>query len=295
MRYQPVSTLFCMVCIYSSCAYDTYVPATQSVYAPSPATSMLKEKNELRVNPYYYQASHLTDGDAGYDASYGYFESLLGDNYTKSRARGGGLNLGYAITGHWAITAGYAASKEHRAHDATGYYQEILHYRRNAFQVGTGYFTAINRRKNLFIEFYAGYGSGKNNIDFFREISSSDMYYNCRINSFYFQPGIFADIRGMFRFGFNLKTSLIRYRDIRTDYPADMLSEYPYQGMGNLDERPFFFAQPNLNIEFPFSGKNRWLKGTVQIGATLKTNQHELYYSQLYAAFGLVAHPLLKR
>lgn len=191
---------------------------------PALTRLFLKEKNQLRIS------ANLAIGENDEDNSNDF------SNY------GMHVRAAYAVTDHFGISASYFASIEKDKYNWSSDEAKSISYKRGIGEVSAGYFTTVYQKPNLFFELYAGYGLGGNSIkEKYRETYyvNGGMYKN-NYNQFFLQPAIVVHHKNILQAGFFLRTSLIKFTNIRTDYSTDILKDN-YVRLYDLSKEPFVF------------------------------------------------------
>ncbi len=228
MTNKSLLFLVLVIATLSSCTTHRYI------YSASPAN-----------NPYFTEKgeSKLT----------GYYSSSDANRLTGEYARGVDLQAAYAVGNHWALTMGYFNRREKDVFNFSGYDgpfdSSIINYKRNLFDIGAGYFIALNTKKTITFNFYGGMAFGKFSFVDNGQANSMDYsrYHNSAITKWFFQPAINFMPGEYVRFSFLLKNSFVHYGNIQTSYTAE---EQSYFSLDKIANRTISFGEPELNIQF---------------------------------------------
>jgi len=243
-KLTPVLLLLVVLC---SCETHRYI------YSPAPANNpYFNGKNQSKL------AAYLSGGDGerkGFDSS----------SRIKPKNRGFDLQAAYSITDHFAITADYFKRTERDIYiktpenDVFSYFDSsVVNYNRKLWNMGVGYFTALDKRKTITFNFYGGIGFGKfslidNGADAAQAYTRN---HNTDITKWYIQPSIHFMPERYFSIGLVTKFSFVHYGNISTTYTA---SEQNYYSLDWLPGRTLSFFEPTLNIQAG-SARLDWLK-----------------------------------
>lgn len=94
----------------------------------------------------------------------GYYSSAWNNGDPSTRRAGGwDFQSAYAVGNHWAFTAGYLNRSEIDGYSYNDNTREntFIKYRRNLFDLGSGYFLALDNKKEVTINLYGGVALGK--------------------------------------------------------------------------------------------------------------------------------------
>ena len=259
-------TIFAIIIIIaaSSCVSRRYI------YSASPPN-----------NPYFSKKgqSQLT----------GYYSSSNSNNLSAEFADGFDLQGAYAVSDHWAITAGYFSRKEK---DVYNYYtynssfdSSVVIYKRNLVDLGGGYFFSLNPKNTIIFNAYGGVGFGKFSFDDNGTAGNFayNRYHSSNITKWFFQPSINFTTGDYFRCAFILKSSLIHYGDIQTSYTVTELSDFSLDKIAN---KTLYFLEPGLNFQFGIP-KYPWVKLDMSISSVSYTAQNTLGVRSGNASIGL--------
>lgn len=223
---------------FSSCSSNRYI------YSASPPNNpYFQKKGESKLAAYYSSSDNNT----------------LKNEF----ARGWDLQGAYAIGDHWALTASYFNRRER---DVYNYYRysnpfdsSIVKYKRNLFEIGSGYFISVNPKKTITINLYGGAAFGKfsfddNGLDGIRANYSRN--HSSNITKWFLQPSVNFMPGRHVRFSFILKSSYVHYGNIQTTYTP---AELQYFNLDKITHRTLNFIEPCWNFQFGFP-KYPWVK-----------------------------------
>jgi len=218
-----------LIIIFTLTSCNTY----RYIYSASPSN-----------NPYFQQK-----GESKLTA---YYSTSADDQLSTIYAHGFDLQSAYAFGNHWALTFGYFDRKEKDAYAKSYnlYDTSVIHYKRNLFDIGGGYFTPINTKKNITANLYGGLASGKfsfedNGVD--DNQSVYNRYHESAITKWFIQPSINFMPGEYIRFSFAAKISYVHYGKIKTTYTQE---ELEYFSLNMIANRTLSYFEPCLNIQF---------------------------------------------
>ncbi|WP_462261405.1 hypothetical protein [Ferruginibacter sp.] len=172
----------------------------------------------------------------------------------KAKARGYDLQAAYAITNHWAVQLNYFHRTERNAgdFDAGNRDSVVINYKRNLTEIGLGYFHALNENKRSFVQIFAGAGFGKfsftdNGRDQNRIYRSH--YHHVNVTKLFIQPALTVRGKRNFAASLSLRSSIIFFKNIATDYNATELNNYK---LDSLSYSPRVFWEPAMVNTFGF-------------------------------------------
>ena len=224
-------TLFISIVVItglSSCYSNRYI------YSASPANNpYFTEKGESKVAAYYSETSNNT----------------ITDEY----ANGWDFHGAYALTDHWAITAGYFNRREKDKYSMMKndpFDSSIVNYKRNLLDVGGGYFLPLNKRKTITFNLFGGVSFGKFSMEddgFDKNSLTYHRFHTSNVTKWFWQPSINFTPGDYVRFSFSLKSSYVYYRKIETSYTAE---ELQYFILTDLAKGSFNFFEPSWDFQF---------------------------------------------
>jgi hypothetical protein len=244
MKRNHLLTALVITVVFMSCRTPEYF-----IYSPSPPVNpFFKEKGDSKLSAYI-------SGSSG------------------SKIPGADLQAGYAITNHVAITGAFYSRKERDK-----YYNEsddsvINNYRRRMGEVGIGYFTTINRRKNATFNVYGGYGWGRfllNERGGNGQVSVYTRMHESNVKKLYLQPSVHFMPGKVFRAGLVTRFSFVNYDHITTNFSNDELND---RTLNQFPGKTYLFIEPTVNFQFVFPP--RWL--TLDMGLTLCPTYDDVY------------------
>jgi hypothetical protein len=220
----------------SSCSTFRYI------YSASPANNpYFTRKGETKLTGYY---------------------SSGGNNTRLEKADGFDLQAAYAIGDHWAVTTGYFNRRELDIYPYSRYNSPFdsskINYKRNLFDIGGGYFVALNQKKTITFNLYGGIASGKFSFEDngTNNGANYNRFHNSNITKWFFQPSVNFMPGKYFRFAVILKTSFVHYGNIQTSYTRE---EQKYFSLDRIANQTLTFGEPEYNIQFGLP-KYPWVK-----------------------------------
>lgn len=197
----------------------------------------------------------------------------------------------YAITDHFAITAGYNGTAKSQDEltftNSNGSSQkDVVKYNRNSADFGAGIFYPVSKDNKAFFEVYAGYGFGSNKITDMTD-NTTTYYHNSDINRVYLQPVLSIHTSALFTISTSLRFTSIGYRNINTNYSAGDLSSY---SLDAIAAKRLFFIEPALVISGGIKDAP-WVRLQGQINLSLLTGEATTNYRSNYFGMGLVFDP----
>ena len=206
-------------------------------------------------NPYFVKKG---------DSKIGAYYSSSGGNIAENKfARGTDLKGAYAAGKQWALAASYSDRKEKDVYDYGGYQSVFrnseVNYKRNFAEFAAGIFAAINPKKTITLNFFAGGGTGKfsfsdNGYDVNK--ANYSRYYSANSTKLFFQPSINFITSEYFRFALILKSSYVHYKNTETNYTN---TELEYFRLADLNKHTFNFVEPAWSFQFGLP-KYPWIK-----------------------------------
>lgn len=239
MRNQLLLSSVIVISVLSSCTTYRYI------YSASPPN-----------NPYF-----ITKGESkatAYYSSGGNNNRATGDN-----ASGCDLQGAYAIGNHWALTTGYFNRRERDVYNfGSSNESSTINYKRNLFDLGSGYFVALDKNKEFTFNLYGGIALGK--FSFIDNKTYYSRFHSSSITKWYFQPSVNFMPTQNFRLSFGTKFSFVHYGDIQTSYTPDEIQSLSLNLIAN---RTIPFIEPAFNIQFGIR-KYPWIKLDYTISGT---------------------------
>lgn len=236
--FNPLIVITCLL-LFCSCNSERYIYS-----APVPNNPFFTTKGESKLAGYYSTGTVTT-------------------TIPKKINYGGDLQGAYAITNHWALTAGYSTRQELNIYNYNSnispFDSSMISYQRHFFEYGGGYFIALNEKKTITANLYGGAGSGKFS---FQDIGQDhnginySRYHNSSVTKWFFQPSINILALDYFRFGIILKSSYVHYNNIKTSYTV---AELQYFSLDKIAGKTFNFIEPSFSVEF-IAPQYPWIK-----------------------------------
>ncbi|MDQ2720666.1 MAG: hypothetical protein M3Z26_13035 [Bacteroidota bacterium] len=215
---------------------------------------------------YIYSASPANDpyfNKKGESKLTGYYSSSGDNNLLGEFAGGFDMHGAYAIENHWALTVGYFNRREKDVfnyyHSDSPFDSSIVKYKRNLFDIGAGYFVALNQNKTITFNLYGGFSSGKFSLEddgVDHNDSNYNRYHDSKINKWFLQPSFNFMPGHHVRFSFGLKVSFVHYGNIHTSYTAE---ELHYFALDRIPNKTIPYAESFFNLQFGFP-KYPWVK-----------------------------------
>ena len=249
----------CLLFIFVSGAVLSSCTSYRYIYTASPAN-----------NPYF---SHK--GQSKIAAYY----SSNGEDNKKDKGNGYDLQGAYAISNRWAVIAGYYHRNEKQisTRGIQPVVSSLVTYKRDMFDVGTGYIIPFNERKTTTFNIYGGFGWGEFS---FKDENAGDRYqrfHKSDIAKYYFQTSVNYMPDESINLSFLVKPSFVHYGNIRTDYSEEELARY---GLSVLNKNTISFMEIGVNIQFGLK-QYPWIK----LEAMLATCSKPYYFTE-----GLAVH-----
>jgi hypothetical protein len=238
--------------------YSCHTP--RYVYSPSPPN-----------NPYFEKK-----GDTKLS---GFYSGTGRSDQSKQINEGYDLQGAYALSDNWAITASFFKRKEkdtYFLYENSRYNifdSSVVDYKRHLIELGGGYFTPLNRSKNVFLNFYSGVGLGKfsfmdNGVD---TGSSYSRFHKSNIFKVYGQAGLNVITGDYFRFSLSGRISLVHYAGISTSYLDNELKNFH---LNKINDGWLGFIEPSINMQFGMP-QCKWVK--IEMGMTLSSDPESNY------------------
>ena len=239
-------------CMLFSCTTHRYIYT-----ASPPNVPFFKKKGDSKVTAYY-------SGDGG-------------SNITQKYAGGFDVHGAYALSNHWAVTAGYFFRRERDYYTTfrSIFDSSDVRYKRNIFDVGAGYFVFLDASKKISANIYAGIGTGKFSINDagFANSLPYKRFHNSSITKWYIMPSLNFFSRQSFRFSFATKFSFVHYGNIQTSYTG---SELSYFGLDKIANATLYFFEPAFSFQFG-SRDVPWLGINIVSSFTSNYHSHDYY------------------
>jgi hypothetical protein len=229
------------VIILVSCNTNRYIYS-----ASSPNNPYFTKKGESKLTGYYSTIgkSHSSVNSA----------DLSSQNNRTGSSGGWDLQGGYAFSNHFSLIGDYYSKNEEdfytNSENFSPFNSSTVKYNRHLFETGAGYFIALNPKKTITFNFYAGIGGGKFSFDDHGIDSgnhSYTRYHRANITKWFLQPSFNFMPGNYVRFSFVLKRSFVHYGNIHTSYSAVELSDF---SLDHLSNETLSFFEPALNIQF---------------------------------------------
>jgi hypothetical protein len=237
-----VFSFLLIVIFFSSCR------SYRHVYSPAPAN-----------NPFFANKgdSKLTILYSGGDGNTG--------NGMRDKNEGIDIQAAYALGKEFAITSSYFFRKERDLYPEDYYDTSTVSYKRRLTDAGIGWFKALDRRKKITFNLYAGLGFGKFSINdkgLDNNFAPYSRYHTADISKWYLQQSFNFIPSSTFSIGFVGRFSFIRFSDINTNYDSD---ELQYFYLDRVNKRTFSVFEPSMNLQFGFK-EVKWLRAEAALG-----------------------------
>jgi hypothetical protein len=245
--------------LFSSCwkRADRYVYASQAANI-----NYFKQKGDSKITGYY--SGDGEDKDGGFN-----------------------IQAGYAFNNHLALMAAYTHQQENQTYgyDSVRFHGNVLtgiietnifdssviHYKRNTFEIGAGYFFSLNRRKTVTFNVYPGVslenflmadaGLDSNNSKYTRS-------YQGRVTKYFVQSSFNIMPSAFFHLSAGGKISFLHFHANNTSYAG---SELNYFYLDKINHKTFPSWEPFLNMQISPS-KYNWIKVDGQLSFTSELN-----------------------
>ena len=228
----------------------------------------------------------------------GYIAGGLGSNDLKQFKNGSNFGLdfhaAYAFTNHFAGALNYYTRWERNGADNDVQVGDsiLIKYKRNLFELGTGYFSTFNHSNTSF-QVFGGVAFGKftinesnppNRVPYAR-------FHSSDITKISIQPAIIAGIHKNFTAAFSSRFSMVYYNHIKTDYSETELKDY---FLSDLSRSPVFFWEPAMDYVFGFK-KIAGVKLELQAGISVLMNRRFVDYRTINFGLGITSNLKFKR
>lgn len=190
-------------------------------------------------NPYFIQK--------GESKLAGYYSNSWNNGDVSTKKSGGwDLQGAYAISDHWAVTTGYLNRREMDGFSDYRSDNYSINYKRNLFDIGTGYFLALDKKKAFTFNLYGGVAFGK----FSFTDGEYDKFHKNSVTKTYLQPSVNFMPTPNFRMSFGSRLSFVHYSDIKTSYTKDEIDMLMLNAIYN---RTITYIEPAFNLQFGFN------------------------------------------
>ena len=201
------------------------------VYSPSAHNvPVLTKKGDSKIGAVY--STNLTG------------EDKINGEVIDNRSRGVDVHGAVAITDHFAVQASYFYrwEKSNGGSDSA-----TIRYHRNLAEIGIGYYLPVNQKRNVIFQLFGGAGLGK--FSFTDNTIYGFNFHEADITKIYVQPAFLFRSKGSFTSSVSLRSSIIQFRNIKTNYSASQLDDYNLDSLGN---RAKIFFEPAFTGSFGF-------------------------------------------
>jgi hypothetical protein len=201
-----------LLVLFSSCYTPRYVYNPHAQNVPS-----FTKKGDSKLAAYY--STNLSDGSGDED----------GQTKSTKKSSGYDLQLAYAITGKFALAAAVSQKNEKNINGDLNIDETVIRYKRNFTEFAAGYFIPLDVKHDIYFQVFAGGGFGK--LHFIDQQVSKVNYYDSRITRFFIQPAFMLRSGEIFSVALSLKTSILKFNNIVTDYDPAELESYNLDGL----------------------------------------------------------------
>ena len=243
-RYLYISAAFLGILLLSSCENIRYL------YTASPPNNpYLQQKGDAKVTGYYSMATSVV---------YDYEDSA---QMNQQHARGADVQVGYAITDHFAVAGAFLYRDELDRY--TNSYSSPsnlkINYTRQRYDLGLGYYTSISNEGEVILNVYLGAIIGRMEFTEKGMLDGMNGYHGLFTTDYYgwyLQPSLNVFAKETLRFGFILKYAQVYYKNENYQY------NFTDPATGSLTDneipnRPF--PEVGMNVQIGPS-KLPWLK-----------------------------------
>lgn len=252
----------------ASCKSPRFVHSPVAVNNP-----FFTKRNDSKLGAYISGGSH--SGDASQDSN---------------KVRGADVMGAYAITDHIAVTGSYHYRNERNyylSYRFSPFDTSKVNYKRRMWELGIGYFTALNKSGTITANIYVGAGSATYNIKDEGTTGNAKYtrYHDSKPFKFYFQPGV-NFITGSVRIGTTLRLNILTYKNVTTNYSNEELVSFQ---LDELNNKTLLFPEFVLTTAYRFP-KYPWIGLEGQV--SLNFNDDRYYRSRtMNASAGLILEP----
>lgn len=223
------------------------------IYSPAPPNNpYFREKGESKLAGYY-----STGGDA--------------NEFTSEYNNGFDLQVAYAVSNHFALSADYFKRNEKDAiysYDRDYFDSSVVRYNRRLTNFGAGYFTTVTTDKRISMNVFGGFGFGKysfadNGVD---NGANYGRFYSSDMSKWYIQPAINFFFGSYFKTALISKISWVHFSNIQTSYTP---AEITYLYLDRLPGKTITFVEASWNAQVSFKNMH-WF--CIEGGLTLSTD-----------------------
>lgn len=232
-------------------------------------------------------------GDSKLSASYS--NNILNESFAQSspnmekdKGRGFDIQSAVAITDHFAIQANYYKRSEsnYEASSNTGN-NNVVNYKRKLTEIGIGYFTSLHRKDKVMLQVFSGAGNGMFSFTDITKDRNNNLFtkqHQAGVFKFYVQPAMMFRIKENFALSVATRLSILKFSNIKTDYPVTELDNYNLDGLA-YGSHTFF--EPAFINTFGFN-KLRGLQFEYQLGFSFQVNERKISYRELNFSLGIL-------
>ena len=268
---KTILVLFSLVVVFTSCETSRYAYSPTAHNVP-----ILTKQGDSKVAANYSTNGIVSESDN------------TSDQYERNISYGFDMQGALAVTNHIALQANYFYRNE-KTHSNSDYYNfsnSSVKYQRNMFEFGGGFFTALDRKKRILLQTYAGAGFGKTNITEHGTDQNQlpyGRYYDANLTKYFLEPSMTFRVKEAFAASFGSRISLIKFRNINTDYSFPEKQDF---NLDSLDRFAVFFFEPVFVGSFGFN-KLPGFRIELQVGASILLDEEFIDYRPVNFSLGL--------
>lgn len=235
---------------------------------------VLTEKNDTKLG-----ISYATNGDV----------RSTDNSYDRNRSNGFDVQAAYAITPHIAAQGSYFSRRETTYDNSSdfGFDSSVVRYKRNMFELGAGYFTAIDNRKRVFFQVFGGVGFGKNSFTDNGRNNSQQLYYRFHeadLFKYYLEPSIsFRSGNEVFAASLSTRFSVMNFKNVKTNYTQTEKQDFK---LDSLNRFASVFFEPAFVNSYGFN-KLPGLRIEYQLGLCMLMSRQIMDYRTFNFSVGL--------
>ena len=227
-----------LIIVFTSC--DTY----RHAYSPSAHNiPILAKSGDSKIAANYSTNAPSRASEGGFDT--------IRNRHAENHANGYDLQGALAITDHIAVSAAYYHRDDITYTSYTDYYDtSTIRVKRDLFEVGVGFFTAIDRKKHMLLQVFLGGGLGEMNL---KEHGLDDnldpfsRYFKARLLKFYVQPAITFRVKEIFAASVTTRISAVQFGNISSNYTEGEKESFRLK---DIDQSLVIFFEPAVICSF---------------------------------------------
>ena len=270
MKYAVFASL--LLIAFSSCDTSRYAYNPNAHNVP-----ILAEKGDSKIGASYSNNLWVLNAESE-------------DEYDKTISHGADVQGAIAVTNHLALQGSYSLRRERETYYNTfnnPFDSSKVSYKRNFFEAGVGYFTALDRKKRILFQVFGGVGFGNTDINDRGVLFTGGNYsrfYETDLNRFYLEPAITFRAREIFAASIATRFSVLNFRNIRTNYS---FNEKQDLNLDSLDRYAVGFFEPVFVGSFGFNSLPGF-RIEFQTGLSIMLADNFLNYRPFNFSVGLV-------